>query len=76
MPVFLLDHHQVVRPGEQGSVAEITTYAARLGLDTHVVHLDEQYRCGGSLAYVRWVEQLLGLTGEPTAWAGDDRFLV
>ncbi len=76
VPVFLLDDHQVVRPGEQGSVAEITAYAARLGLDTYVVHLEEQYRCGGSLAYVRWVEQLLGLSGEPIACAGDDRFLV
>jgi hypothetical protein len=28
VPVFLLDEHQVVRPGELGTVAEIKAYAA------------------------------------------------
>lgn len=75
VPVFLLDQNQVVRPGEQGSVASIIDYAERLGLRTHVVALDEQYRCGGSLAYVTWVEHLLGLGGEgPTTWSGDEHF--
>ena len=50
VPVFLLDQHQVVRPGEQGSVEQITAYAASLGLRTHLVELGEQYRCGGSLS--------------------------
>jgi len=77
VPVFLLDDHQVVRPGEQGSLAEITSYAAGLGLETHVIRLGEQYRCGGSLAYVQWVENLLGLTSSgPTTWPGEDRFPV
>ncbi|MEP7179362.1 MAG: DUF2075 domain-containing protein, partial [Pseudonocardiales bacterium] len=75
VPVFLLDENQVVRPGEMGSVEAIRSYAASLGLKVHEVPLDEQYRCGGSLAYVTWVERLLGLAdGEPDAWAGDDRF--
>lgn len=74
VPVFLLDEHQVVRPGEMGTVAEITAAAARKGLECHVVPLDSQFRCGGSDAYLRWVVRLLGL--EPSGsvtWEPDDR---
>ena len=77
VPVFLLDEHQVVRPGELGTVAEIETYASGLGLRVQHVSLDEQFRCGGSEAYVTWVQRLLGLIpGEPIAWEGDDNFAV
>lgn len=75
VPVFLLDQNQVVRPGEQGSVRSIRAEAVAQGLECHVVELDEQYRCGGSLAYVTWAERLLGLSaGGPTPWTGDDHF--
>jgi hypothetical protein len=74
VPVFLLDEHQVVRPGELGSVEEIRTAAAAKGLDCHVVSLEGQFRCGGSDAYLRWVVRLLGLEpGGPVAWRPDDR---
>ena len=77
VPVFLLDEHQVVRPGELGTVAEIETYASGLGLRVQHVSLDEQFRCGGSEAYVIWVQRLLGLIpGGPIAWEGDDNFVV
>ena len=35
VPVFLLDEHQVVRPGEMGTVAEIEAHAQALGLAIH-----------------------------------------
>ncbi|MGW1894842.1 DNA/RNA helicase domain-containing protein [Streptomyces sp. NPDC002004] len=74
VPVFLLDEHQVVRPGEMGTVAEIKAAAARKGLACQVVPLDSQFRCGGSDAYLRWVVRLLGLEpGGPLAWDPDDR---
>jgi hypothetical protein len=77
VPVFLLDDHQVVRPGERGSVQDITSFAESLGLDVHEIKLEEQYRCGGSLAYVAWVEQLLGLAqAPPESWKGDERFIL
>ncbi len=77
VPVFLLDDYQVVRPGEQGSVRDITAYARSLGLDVHEINLGEQYRCGGSLAYVGWVERLLGLVqGGPGPGEGDERFVL
>ncbi|MFM8353033.1 MAG: DNA/RNA helicase domain-containing protein [Actinomycetales bacterium] len=77
VPVFLLDEHQVVRPGELGSVSEIEGFCQGLGLQVQLVSLEDQFRCGGSAAYVRWVHALLGLTpGGPIPWSGDDRFTV
>ncbi len=73
--VFLLDEHQVVRPGELGTVAAITETAKRMGLNVVQVDLDAQFRCGGSRAYEEWVLRLLGLTpGGPVQWDGDDKF--
>jgi hypothetical protein len=75
VPVFLLDQHQVVRPGEMGTKAEIQQAAAAAGLDCTVVELDGQFRCGGSEAYEKWVIDLLGLDGgTPHHWEPDGKF--
>ena len=75
VPVFLLDQHQVVRPGEIGTVADIKAAAHRMGLEARVVELDAQFRCGGSRAYEHWVLRLLGLEGAgPVPWEGDENF--
>jgi hypothetical protein len=77
VPVFLLDEHQVVNPGEVGTVEAIKSHASSLGFRVHHVQLDDQFRCGGSRKYERWVLRLLGLeTGGPEPWAGDDHFAV
>ncbi|MFZ2177434.1 MAG: DUF2075 domain-containing protein [Rhodococcus sp. (in: high G+C Gram-positive bacteria)] len=77
VPVFLLDEHQVVRPGEMGSLEQIQRHAKTLGLETQHVHLGEQFRCGGSEEYVLWVKRLLGLEeGGPYEWKGDPQFAV
>ncbi|CAL9367458.1 DNA/RNA helicase domain-containing protein [Streptomyces sp. enrichment culture] len=74
VPVFLLDEHQVVRPGEMGTVADIEAAAAKRGIPCHVVPLDSQFRCGGSDSYLRWVVRLLGLeAGGPVVWEPDGR---
>ncbi|MDG4801004.1 DUF2075 domain-containing protein [Micromonospora sp. WMMD980] len=75
VPVFLLDEHQVVKPGELGNVEVISAHAKKLDLDVELVSLHDQFRCGGSDAYEGWVLDLLGLDGgEPSVWAGDGRF--
>ena len=75
VPVFLLDQHQVVRPGEMGTVEQIRTAAQQIGLDVYEVGLDAQFRCGGSERYLRWVERLLGLVdGGPMTWSEDPPF--
>lgn len=77
VPVFLLDEHQVVRPGELGSYDEIAAKAAEKGLEVRQIDLNGQFRCGGSRAYEQWVLNLLGLTDDaPAPWQGDDRFDV
>ena len=77
VPVFLLDEHQIVRPGELGNVNDIEKAARARGLDVLAVNLNAQFRCGGSDSYVEWVERLLGLRmGGPTQWRGDPRFSV
>lgn len=75
VPVFLLDEHQVVKPGELGSVDIITAHAKTLNFEVDVVSLHDQFRCGGSAAYEQWVLNLLGLrAGRLATWAGDGRF--
>lgn len=77
VPVFLLDQHQVVRPGEMGTVEDIEKHARERGLDVHLVDLATQYRSGGSGEYVAWVERLLGLApGGPVRWTASERFSV
>ncbi|MGA6165303.1 DNA/RNA helicase domain-containing protein [Amycolatopsis magusensis] len=71
VPVFLLDENQVVRPGEMGSLSEITAAAEALGCQVEVVRLHDQLRCGGSVSYDSWVARLLGLghaPEPPIAW--------
>ena len=75
VPVFLLDEHQVVRPGETGTVELIRVQAQALGLEIVEISLDGQFRCGGSRAYEDWVLRLLGLApGGPVRWTGDSHF--
>lgn len=77
VPVFLLDQHQVVRPGELGTVEDIRAHATARGIQVTEIDLTEQFRCGGSQEYVRWVERLLGLEpGGPIPWGGDPHFEV
>ncbi len=77
VPVFLLDEHQVVRPGEIGTVEEISHRAVAKGVKVQQVDLDAQFRCGGSRLYENWVLSLLGLDGkDPVTWVGDDHFDV
>lgn len=89
VPVFLLDEHQVVRPGESGTADLIERRARALGIEVEHIDLNGQFRAGGSAAYVEWVQRLLGLAvvplvgevvddrddGEgPVAWTGDDSY--
>jgi len=77
VPVFLLDEHQVVKPGEIGTVEAIKSHASSLGLRVHHIPLDDQFRCGGSRKYETWVLRLLGLEpGDPQVWTGDEQFDV
>ena len=77
VPVFLLDEHQVVRPGERGTADEIEYHAYQAGMQVERIDLNGQFRCGGSQLYVDWVLRLLDLApGGAVPWTGDDGFEV
>ena len=70
VPVFLIDEHQGVRPYEIGTVTAIEQAAARNGAVIQKIDLDGQFRCGGSEAYIRWVETpARAAAGRPAALA-------
>ncbi|GAB3060897.1 DUF2075 domain-containing protein [Intrasporangium mesophilum] len=73
VPVFLLDENQVVRPGEMGTVRDITAAAQERGIAVTHIDLDAQFRCGGSLEFVDWVERLLELRPRgPRPWQDEE----
>lgn len=77
VPVFLLDEHQVVRPGELGTVEDIKAHAKLQDLAVEKIDLNAHFRCGGSEAYMDWVARLLGLApGGPVPWVADPAFAV
>lgn len=77
VPVFLLDEHQVVRPGELGTVAQVRAAARARGMQVDEISLNDQFRCGGSQIYVEWVLHLLDLSpGGARCWSGDPNFEV
>ncbi|WP_369214845.1 DUF2075 domain-containing protein [Streptomyces flavofungini] len=72
LTVFFLDEGQSVRPQEVGTVAVVEDAARRYGAHLVRCSLEEQFRCGGSDAYIRWVRAALGVSGaEPETWTPD-----
>jgi len=71
--VFLLDEYQGVRPVEIGTVDTIVEEAHARGIQVKDFQLYDQFRCGGSRAYVDWVHRLLGLVPNtaPKPWQPD-----
>jgi len=71
--VFLLDEYQGVRPVEIGTFDAIVELAHERGAHVEDFQLQEQFRCGGSRAYVDWVHRLLGLVPNtaPKPWRPD-----
>jgi DUF2075 family protein len=73
--VFFIDDLQVVRPGEVGSAQLIRDAAGRLGVPVFEHELETQFRCGGSEAFVGWVENTLELARTPfTLWDPSEEF--
>jgi hypothetical protein len=72
LTVFFLDESQSVRPNEVGTVKLIEDAAKRRGTELVPFELRQQFRCGGSDAYIRWARALLGLSeAEPQEWTPD-----
>ncbi|MFB8771166.1 DUF2075 domain-containing protein [Streptomyces broussonetiae] len=72
LTVFFLDEGQSIRPNDVGGVRLIEDAAQRRDARLVRYRLREQFRCGGSDAYIRWVRAVLGVTQEaPEPWTPD-----
>lgn len=73
--LFLIDDIQVVRPDEVGSVQHIRDAAERMGCKIHEYELDTQFRCGGSEAFVNWINTTLGIQRTASVlWDANEAF--
>ncbi|MEW1545298.1 DNA/RNA helicase domain-containing protein [Streptomyces tsukubensis] len=70
--VLFLDERQIVRPTEGITLDELERHAKNTGYDFRHIDLTTQFRCNGSQAYLRWVDQLLRPDGTAAAWEGSD----
>ena len=60
--VFFLDENQYVRPDEIGESKLIQSATAKRGIPLAEYDLATQFRCGGSVEYLEWVDSLLGFS--------------
>lgn len=75
--VFFTDGKQSFRDNESTSIADLKTWADKLGANFTIVSLaDMQFRCAGSKEYVEWVDRLF--TSDPLRNASEwrDKFNV
>ncbi|SDO24068.1 Uncharacterized conserved protein [Streptomyces sp. cf386] len=71
LTVFFLDESQSVRPKEVGTVSLIEAAARARGITPLRYALREEWRCGGSDAYIRWVRAVLDIEAGTTEWTPD-----
>ena len=73
--VFFIDQDQVVRPAEIGSVQHIKDFAAKNDCLLFEHELETQFRCGGSEAFVSWINNTLGIARTAhVLWTGEEDF--
>lgn len=73
--VFFIDQDQVVRPAEIGSVQHIKDSAAKNDCLLFEHELKTQFRCGGSEAFVSWINNTLGIARTAhILWTGEEDF--
>jgi uncharacterized protein len=73
--VFFIDDNQIVRPGEIGSVDYIKNAAQAMQCNIKEFELDAQFRCGGSDAFIQWINNTLGIERTPNViWDQRDGF--
>jgi hypothetical protein len=65
--IFLLDPDQSYRDNETTTIDRIKEFAEEFGADfTRVSLAGSQFRCGGSVEYMNWVENALSITRGPS----------
>ncbi len=59
--IFFVDDDQVVTLSDIGHTAELEKWAHTAGAEVTHMQLASQFRCGGSDAYMAWLDNILGL---------------
>ena len=73
--VFFIDDDQIVRPNEIGSADYIREYAKKNHCKIFEYELETQFRCGGSEAFVNWINNTLGIKRTANVlWNVDEEF--
>lgn len=57
--IFFVDDHQMIRPDDVGSVAEIKRVAEKFGAHIYQIELQAQFRCSGAEGYINWLDNVL-----------------
>ncbi|MFE7243806.1 DNA/RNA helicase domain-containing protein [Streptomyces sp. NPDC057580] len=70
--VLFLDEQQIVRPTEGITLDELEQHARDQDRYFCQVDLTTQFRCNGSSAYHRWIDQFLRPEGPAVPWSGLD----
>lgn len=63
--VFLLDDNQFVRPDEVGRSDLVRETAKKMKRPLYEYDLTLQFRCGGCVEYLTWLDNLLGFSDAP-----------
>ena len=75
--VFFLDENQYVRPDEIGCTDLIRSTTKQLGIHLFEYDLNAQFRCGGCLDYLLWIENILGFNSFRTSnWMDQYSFKI
>jgi hypothetical protein len=61
LTVFFVDENQIISPTEVGEPGLIEAAAKRQGATFHAFTLSGQFRCNGSVSYLKWLDDVLGL---------------
>lgn len=57
--IFFIDEDQQVTIKDIGTKEIIKTWAKKLGVRTHELKLESQFRCNGSDGYLAWIDEML-----------------
>lgn len=60
--ILFMDTNQIIEPDECGDPKQVAALAARLGVNFVQHQLKSQFRCDGSGEYLRWADDLFGLS--------------
>lgn len=65
--IFFIDEYQKICLDDYGSVEHIVDVAKAYGAEYEIMELESQFRCNGSDAYLKWLEDVLEMNSNANA---------